>query len=101
MNSLSFNSDQFILLFSFLGYWVVLAVFIFSSKKKVKVGLLNLLVHLAYSSFFLHGLVFKSQGGSALAWFLYLLFLLWIHTAINFTQIVFGWMKSRKKPKTV
>ncbi len=101
MNSLSFNSDQFILLLSFLGYWVVLAVFIFSSEKKVKVGLLNLLVHLAYSSFFLHGLVFRSQGGSALAWFLYLLFFLWIHTAINFTQIVYGWMKSRKKTKTV
>ncbi len=101
MNSLSFNSDQFILLLSFLGYWVVLAIFIFSSEKKVKVGLLNLLVHLAYSSFFLHGLVFRSQGGSALAWFLYLLFFLWIHTAINFTQIVYGWMKSRKKTKTV
>ena len=101
MNSLSFNSDQYILLLSFLGYWVVLAVFIFSIKKKVKVGLLNLLIHLAYSSFFMHGLVFKSQGGSALAWFLYLLFFLWIHTAINFTQIVYGWMKSRKKTKTV
>jgi hypothetical protein len=36
-----------------------------------------------------------------LAWFLYLLFFLWIHTAINFTQIVYGWMKSRKKPNTV
>ncbi|MFY8132843.1 MAG: hypothetical protein ACOVOL_06365 [Bacteroidia bacterium] len=101
MNSLSINSDQYILLLSFLGYWVVLAVFIFSSEKKVKVGLLNLLIHLAYSSFSMHGLVFKSHGGSALAWFLYLLFFLWIHTAINFTQIVYGWMKSRKKTKTV
>jgi hypothetical protein len=101
MNSLSINSDQYILLLSFLGYWVVLAIFIFSSKKKVKVGLLNLLVHLVYSSFFMHGLVFKSQGGTALAWFLFLLFFLWIHTAINFTQIVYGWMKSRKKPNTV
>ena len=91
------NEDEKILLLSFIGYWIVLAILTFKSDKKIRTGLINLLFHIAYSSYFLHGLFYRSQGGTALAWFLYLLFIIWTHTAINLGQIIFQLIKTRRK----
>lgn len=89
--------DEKKLLLSFIGYWIVLAILIFKSDRKIRTGLINLLFHLAYSLYFLHGLFYKSQGGMALAWFLYLLFMIWTHTAINLGQIIFQLIKTSRK----
>lgn len=91
------NEDEAILFLSFIGYWAVLGLLTFKSDRKVKTGLLNLLIHIAYSSYFLYGLYHKSQGGTALVWFLYLLFILWIHTTLNFCLFIYYLIKSSRK----
>jgi len=91
------NEDEKILLLSFIGYWIVLFILTVKSKNKIKTGLLNLSIHIVYSSYFLYGLYGRSQGGTALAWFLYLLFIIWIHTIINLGQVVYNIIKTRRK----
>jgi hypothetical protein len=85
------------ILFSFIGYWIVLSALTFKSIKKIKTLLVNLFIHIAYSCYFLNGLFYKAQGGTALAWFLYLLFIIWIHTAINLAQFIYQYKKTRRK----
>ncbi len=91
------NEDEKILFLSYIGYWIVLSILISKSDKKIKTGLINLLFHIAYSTYFLHGLFYRSQGGISLAWFLYLIFTIWTHTAINIGQIIFQLIKTRRK----
>ncbi len=89
------NEDELILLFSFIGYWTVLTFRTYKSDTKLKTGLINLFIHIAYSSYFLYGLFYTSQEGSALAWFLYLVCIIWIHTAINLGQYLYTFYQDR------
>lgn len=91
------NEDEKILLLSFIGYWTVLIILTLKSENRIKLGLLNLSIHVAYSSYFLYGLFYKSQGGTSLVWFLYLLFIIWTHTVINLGQIIYNIIKTKRK----
>lgn len=84
------NGDDKILLISFIGYWLVLITLTIKSKNKPKTASINTIIHLAYSSFFLYGLYYKSQGGNSLLWFFCLVFIIWIHSAINLVQLIFA-----------
>ncbi len=89
------NEDEIILLFSFIAYWAVLLFLTFKSENKPRVGLINLFIHIAYSSYFLYGLFYRSQGGTALVWFLYLLFIIWTHFLINIGQLIYRIIKRK------
>ena len=90
------NEDQISILSSFVLYWSIFAGLLWVSKKRKKVLLTNLLVHITYSSFLLYGLNYKSEGGTSLVWFVYLLFALWIHTFINLSQMIYRLIKKAK-----
>jgi hypothetical protein len=96
-DNMDINKDELMLLFSFIAYWIVLAALTFVSNKKIKTVLINLFIHIVYSCYFLYGLFYKTQGGTSLAWFLYLLFILWLHTAINLGQFIYKSIKTRSK----
>ena len=91
------TEDQISIISSFVIYWLILAVLLWISKNKKKALLTNLFIHIAYSSFFLYGLNYRSEDGTSLVWFVYLLFALWIHTFINISQVIYRLIKIRKR----
>jgi|GEM_PF-1015611 len=90
------NQDETILLFSFLVYWMFLIVLVFNAKNKRKIFIINFIVHLFYSAYFLYGLYYRSQGGTSLAWLFFLLLLLWTHSLVNFAQLIYFLIKGNK-----
>ena len=92
------NDDQFLLLFSFLIYWATFIFLVIKSSEKKNVFIINLTIHVIYSGYFLHGLFYRSQGnGTALAWWFYLLLILWTHWIINLGQLIYLLIKTRNK----
>ena len=90
------NEDQTILLASFILYWVMLAILFFQSGSK-RTLIVNLIIHIGYSAYFLYGLEYRSEGGNSLAWWFYLLLILWMHTIIHFVQITYQLIQARNK----
>ena len=90
------SEDDQLLLASFISYWLILALLIAKSKRKVLTASINLVIHLTYSSYFIYGLCSKSQSGASLAWLFFLLFTLWTHSAINLGQIIYLSFKKKK-----
>jgi hypothetical protein len=92
------NDDHLLLLFSFILYWVTFTFLLIKIKDKKQGLVINLSIHVIYSSYFLYGLFYRSQGnGTALAWWFYLLVLLWTHWLINLGQLVYLLIKSRSR----
>ena len=92
------DEDHLLLLFSFILYWVTFPFLLIKIKDKKQGLVINLSIHVIYSSYFLYGLFYRSQGnGTALAWWFYLLVLLWTHWLINLGQLVYLLIKSRRK----
>ncbi len=92
------DDDHLLLLFSFILYWVTFTFLLIKIKDKKQGLVINLNIHVIYSSYFLYGLFYRSQGnGTALAWWFYLLLLLWTHWLINLGQLVYLHIKSRRK----
>lgn len=92
------NEDSLLLLFSFILYWVTFTFLLIKIKDKKQGLVINLSIHVIYSSYFLYGLFYRSQGnGTALAWWFYLLVLLWTHWLINLGQLVYLLIKSRSR----
>ena len=92
------NEDHLLLLFSFILYWVTFTFLLIKIKDKKQGLVINLSIHVIYSFYFLYGLFYRSQGnGTALAWWFYLLVLLWTHWLINLGQLVYLLIKSRRK----
>lgn len=77
------NDDNKMLIFCFLIYWVTLFLLARKSKNRKKVLLWNISIHLVYSTYFLSALLYKSQGGTALVWWFYLVLIIAIHWMIN------------------
>ena len=92
------NDDHLLLLFSFILYWVTFTLLLIKIKDKKQGLVINLSIHVIYSFYFLYGLFYRSQGnGTALAWWFYLLVLLWTHWLINLGQLVYLLIKSRRR----
>jgi hypothetical protein len=83
------HEDNILLVFGFIFYWIVLAFLTVKSENKTKTLTINIILHIAYSSYFLYGLFFLSEGGTALGWFFYLLLILIAHILVNIGQIVY------------
>ncbi len=91
------SADGILLLFSFSICWITLLLLSLKTDGKKRV-LINLTLHVIYSSYFLYGIFYKSQGtGTSLAWWFYLLLLLWAHCIINFGQLVYLYFKTKKQ----
>lgn len=91
------NDDELLLLFSFLLYWATFISLVIKTTDKKKVLIINMTIHGIYSGYFLHGLFCRSQGnGTALAWWFYLLLLLWTHWIINLGQLIYSFIKTRR-----
>jgi hypothetical protein len=71
-------SDNLLLVFSFLIFWVTLLFYtvIYSRKRAL---LLHGIINLAYTAYFTYGLVYESEGGAGLLWWFYWLLLTGIH----------------------
>ena len=92
------DEDHLLLLFSFILYWVTFTFLLIKIKDKKQGLVINLSIHVIYSFYFLYGLFYRSQGnGTALAWWFYLLVLLWTHWLINLGQLVYLLIKSKRK----
>ena len=92
------DEDHLLLLFSFILYWVTFTFLLIKIKDKKQGLVINLSIHVIYSFYFLYGLFYRSQGnGTALAWWFYLLVLLWTHWLINLGQLVYLIIKSRRR----
>ena len=94
------NEDELLLLFSFILYWGTFAFLFIKTKEsraKKRVLTINLTLHIFYSLYFMYGLFYKSNGGSALVWWFYLLVILWTHWIINVGQLIFLYFKSKNK----
>lgn len=67
------------------------------TKYKKRILIVNFKIHVIYSLYFLDGLFYKSQGnGTALAWWFYLLLLLWTHWIINLGQLIYLYFKTNE-----
>ncbi len=92
------NDDELLLLFSLLLYWATFIFLVIKANDKKKYLIINLTIHVIYSGYFLHGLFYRSQGnGTALAWWFYLLLLLWTHWIINLGQLIYLFVKNKTK----
>lgn len=90
------NEDNQILLFSFVFYWVTLLVCSIKSKNWKKTFFVNLIIHIIYSSYFLYGLIYDVGDGSALAWYLLLLFIIAIHWIANLIILIVGLLQKNQ-----
>ena len=92
------NDDELLLLFSFLIYLTTFIFLVIKTSDRKKVLKINLTIHFIYSGYFLHGLFYRSQGnGTALAWWVSLLLILWIHWIINLVQLIYLFVKIKNK----
>ncbi|OJX36854.1 MAG: hypothetical protein BGO87_13805 [Flavobacteriia bacterium 40-80] len=92
------NEDEQILLFSYLLFWTTFAFLLIKNKYNKQILIINLTIHVIYSSYFLHCLFYRSYGnGTALAWWFYLLLLLWTHCIINLGQLIHLIIKAKKQ----
>ncbi|MFN0203488.1 MAG: hypothetical protein ACKVTZ_18320, partial [Bacteroidia bacterium] len=79
------NEDEKLLVFVFIGLWISIILLIANTERQKRIATagIHLLIHLAYSTYFLHGLYFKGAGGTSLGWLVFLLFTLCLHLVIN------------------
>lgn len=92
------NDDELFLLISFLIYWLTFLFLGLKAKRKKLPLVIHLTIHIIYSSYFLYGLFFKSQGkGTALAWWFNLLLILYTHWIIHIGQLIYLYAKSKKQ----
>lgn len=92
------NDDELLLFFSFFLYWVTFVMLIIKAKNKKQAIIINFTIHTIYSSYFLNGFFYRSQGnGTALAWWFYLLLIIWTHWFINLGQLIYLFINKRKK----
>lgn len=81
------HEDNYILIFAFLFHWIVLVGLTINSKNKVLTFLANIGIQLCYSTCFIYGLIYKSQGGTALVWWFYLVLIISLHFVVNSIQL--------------
>ncbi len=91
------DEDLIILLFCFVLYWIALFVFTLKSENRKKTFLINFGIHLLYSSYFIYGLLYQSQGGAGLVWWFYLIVVIGLHCVINLISLLV--LLFRKTPK--
>jgi len=92
------NSDNGLLLISFCIYWATLLYLISKSKNKKYTLFINGLLNIAYSAYFVYGLLYESDGGASLIWWAYLLCITWLHWLIIVIMIVYLTLKKQPKP---
>lgn len=80
--------DNDLISLSFIVCWIFFIILFVSSRKKKLQIILNLSVHVIYSLYYFYGIFYRYETGTALAWWLFILFCLWIHTVVSFIQIV-------------
>jgi hypothetical protein len=91
-------TDNKLLLLSFVLYWMTLVFLFIKSKYNKSLLITNLTIHVIYSSYFLYGLFYKSEGnGTSLAWWFFLLLALWTHWLINLGQIIYLLVKTHRQ----
>ncbi len=61
-----------------------------------KNGLLSTGLQLLYTSYFIYGLYFKSQGGSSLVWWFYLIMINCLHFLFLVAYLIIYFVRSRR-----
>lgn len=83
------DEDDLIIIYAFVIYWIILLILTFLSKQKKRVFLINFMLHVLYSSYFIYELYYKPQGwkNSLNLWALLLSFI-GIHWVLNLIHLV-------------
>lgn len=94
------DEDEQLLLISFVAYWLILFLLIRNSKNRLRTSIINLVIHVSYSSYFLYDLFYANSG--AWDWLLRIFFLfifLWVHSLLNLLQLIYILLSKKQKPK--
>ncbi len=91
-------SIENILLFGSLLTLLIVATLSFLYSKRF--ALINGALFIAYVAYMLYGLFYKSQGGTALVWWFYLLVFMGFQLLIMFAYVLINWMRKSNKRKT-
>jgi len=91
-------SIENILLFGSLLTLLIVVILSFMYSKRF--ALINGAIFIAYTSYMLYGLFYKSQGGTALAWWFYLVVFVGLQLIIMLTYIITNWIRKSDNRKT-
>ncbi len=91
------HDDNIFLVFGFLIYWATLFILTIKSGNWKRTLAFNLPIHILYSSYFLYCLFYKSEGGTALVWWFYLLLIIALHWIINLMTLIFMQLQKPKR----
>jgi len=80
-------SDSEILLAACVLFWLSFTGLFLVSPQRGRLIFLNFIIHVLYSCYMSYGLKYKSQHGSGLVWWFYLLIIVGIHTLVNLILI--------------
>jgi len=90
------NSDDLILLLSFISCWLTLFFLYRAVTFKLLFLGIEVSAHFGYSIYFLYGLVYRSENGAIFAWWFNLILFLWIQTLVNLIRLLVFFFKKNK-----
>lgn len=93
------NNDNLLLIIIILIYWGTLLWLASKRKYSKKTLIINGLINIIYTAYFLYGLIYLSQGGGSLVWWFYLLLFTGSHWLINLATITYLLFKPSPKNK--
>jgi len=91
-------SIENVLLFGSLLTLLIVIVLSFMYSKRF--ALINGVLFITYVSYMLYGLFYKSQGGTALVWWFYLVVFMGIQLLIMIAYVLTNWLRKNKSRKT-
>jgi hypothetical protein len=94
------NEDTILLATAFSVYWLTLLIVTMFSTKRKQTFFINTAIHVIYSSCLFYGLLYKSQGGSGLVWWFYLLVALTVHWLVILIYFLFRKFRSGTRKRT-
>lgn len=95
------TEDNLILLFAFMICWLTIVGLTINNKHKKQTLVISLAIQIPYTIFFFYGLAFKSQYGSGLVWWFFLLMVIGLHGAINLIITIINLIRHKKVSKTI
>lgn len=91
------REDEKIILIAYFFNWITLIPVLALSTNPRKVLAIHLGIQVFYSAYFWYQLLYNSSGGTALIWWVFLLFTLGIHLVSYLIQIVILLLQRRKR----
>ncbi|KGO92951.1 hypothetical protein Q766_09995 [Flavobacterium subsaxonicum WB 4.1-42 = DSM 21790] len=94
------NSDNQLLILVFVIFWATLFWLVSKSKNKKVVLFINGGANLVYTSYFVYGLIYQSDGGGSIMYWFYILLFNIVHWFILFAIASYLYIASSKNKNT-